>query len=138
MGVGFQDSSALESQSLSRVSSVNVMITVLRFKEAAEACMPNPNDGQKHKAETQQVPYALRAPRPHSGLGSDTVLSTHRLHTHAYRPSRRRLILVLHTCSTWTHLSLTEWEAARGPGERARSAPVFILTSGMLGIICRI
>ena len=91
MGVGFQDSSALESQSLSRVSSVNVMITVLRFKEAAEACMPNPNDGQKHKAETQQVPYALRAPRPHSGLGSDTVLSTHRLHTHAYRPSRRRI-----------------------------------------------
>ena len=77
MGVGFQDSSALESQSLSRVSSVNVMITVLRFKEAAEAFMPNPNDGQKHKAETQQVPYALRAPRPHSGLGSVDASTAH-------------------------------------------------------------
>ena len=77
MGVGFQDSSALESQSLSRVSSVNVMITVLRFKEAAEACMPNPNDGQKHKAETQQVPYALRAPRPHSVLVSVDASTAH-------------------------------------------------------------
>ena len=62
MGVGFQDSSALKSQSLSRVSSVNVMITVLRFEEAAEAFMPNLNDGHKHKAETQQVPYVLRDP----------------------------------------------------------------------------